>query len=83
MLSIAPGHNIRLEQTAGKSLFKVKGSRNPIQYRVVAQAGGYNCSDFKTQRQAQECYDHCKELKGSDIHKLDRDKDGRVCKSLP
>lgn len=43
----------------------------------------YNCSDFKTQRQAQECYDYCKKVKGYDIHKLDRDKDGRVCESLP
>jgi endonuclease YncB( thermonuclease family) len=43
----------------------------------------YNCSDFKTQRQAQECYDHCRRLKGQDIHRLDRDGDGRVCESLP
>ena len=43
----------------------------------------YNCSDFKVQRQAQECYDHCKRVKGQDVHKLDRDKDGRVCESLP
>lgn len=43
----------------------------------------YNCSDFKTQRQAQECYEHCKKVKGYDIHKLDRDGDGRVCESLP
>ena len=43
----------------------------------------YNCSDFKTQRQAQECYDHCRRVKGRDVHKLDRDKDGRVCESLP
>ena len=43
----------------------------------------YNCSDFKTQRQAQECYDHCKRVKGRDVHKLDRDGDGRVCESLP
>lgn len=43
----------------------------------------YNCSDFKTQRQAQECYEHCKRVKGYDVHKLDRDGDGRVCESLP
>ena len=43
----------------------------------------YNCSDFKTQRQAQACYDQCRGLKGRDIHKLDRDGDGTVCESLP
>jgi len=42
----------------------------------------YNCSDFKTQRQAQECFDHCRKLKGRDVHKLDRDGDGRVCEGL-
>jgi micrococcal nuclease len=42
----------------------------------------YNCSDFKTQFQALECYDHCRGLKGRDVHKLDRDGDGRVCEGL-
>jgi micrococcal nuclease len=42
----------------------------------------YNCGDFKTQRQAQECYDSCRRLKGRDVHKLDRDGDGRVCDGL-
>ena len=42
----------------------------------------YNCSDFKTQAQAQECFDHCWRLKGRDVHKLDRDGDGRVCEGL-
>ena len=43
----------------------------------------YNCSDFKTQAQAQACFEHCMKVKGYDVHKLDRDKDGRVCESLP
>lgn len=43
----------------------------------------YNCSDFETQRQAQGCYDHCQKVKGRDVHKLDRDGDGRACESLP
>ncbi len=43
----------------------------------------YNCSDFATQRQAQGCYELCKRVKGSDVHKLDGDMDGRVCESLP
>jgi len=43
----------------------------------------YNCPDFKTQKQAQACYDYCVSLGKGDIHKLDRDKDGVVCETLP
>ena len=43
----------------------------------------YNCSDFKTQAQAQECYEHCMQVTGRDVHKMDGDEDGRVCESLP
>lgn len=40
----------------------------------------YNCSDFKTQSDAQAAFDAC----GSgDVHKLDSDGDKRVCESLP
>jgi len=42
----------------------------------------YNCSDFKTQARAQECYEHCMKVRGKDIHKLDRDGDGSACESL-
>jgi len=43
----------------------------------------YNCIDFATQAQAQACYDHCWQITGYDIHKLDRDKDGLACEALP
>ncbi len=43
----------------------------------------YNCSDFKTRREAQACFEHCLKVTGKDIHRLDRDKDGVVCESLP
>ncbi len=44
----------------------------------------YNCSDFKTQPEAQSVYDKCKESgKNMDVYGLDRDKDGQVCESLP
>jgi hypothetical protein len=42
-----------------------------------------NCSDFQYQSQAQQCYDHCWEQVGYDVHGLDADKDGTVCESLP
>ena len=42
----------------------------------------YNCSSFKTQAEAQAAFESCG---GStnDVHKLDSDKDGNVCESLP
>lgn len=39
----------------------------------------YNCSDFETQAEAQAVYERC----GSDVSRLDGDKDGIVCESLP
>jgi len=43
----------------------------------------YNCSNFKSRAEAQACFDKCVREVGRDIHKLDRDGDGRVCESLP
>ncbi|MDO8514257.1 MAG: thermonuclease family protein [bacterium] len=42
----------------------------------------YNCSSFKTQSEAQRVFDLCGGT-ANDVHKLDSDKDGRVCESLP
>ncbi len=39
----------------------------------------YNCSDFKTQEEAQAVYEQC----DTDVSGLDRDKDGIVCEHLP
>ena len=66
-----------------------KSSRKTAKAPVASGSGFdcsgnlYNCKDFKTQRQAQECFDHCMRVVGRDVHKLDRDKDGRVCEGLP
>jgi hypothetical protein len=43
----------------------------------------YDCRDFRTQRQAQSCYNACLKLTGEDVHHLDGGGDGRVCESLP
>jgi endonuclease YncB( thermonuclease family) len=40
----------------------------------------YNCTDFTTQAEAQAVFDHCGP---GDIHRLDSDKDGIACESLP
>ena len=42
----------------------------------------YNCSSFKTQAEAQHVFELCGG-DANDIHKLDRDGDGKVCESLP
>lgn len=44
----------------------------------------YNCPDFKSQPEAQQVYDRCKTLgTNMDVYRLDGDKDGMVCESLP
>lgn len=43
----------------------------------------YNCSDFSTQAAAQACYDYCMQKVGYDVHRLDANKDGIACESLP
>lgn len=42
----------------------------------------YNCTDFTTQSEAQSVFDMCGGV-GSDVHKLDSNKDGEACESLP
>lgn len=45
-------------------------------------ANNYNCTDFKTQEQAQVLYECCMLKTDTDIHRLDSDKDGEACESL-
>lgn len=42
----------------------------------------YNCSDFKTHAEAQTCFESCGGT-SNDVHRLDRDKDGIACETLP
>lgn len=42
----------------------------------------YNCSSFKTHDEAQATFEICGGSE-TDVHKLDSDKDGKVCESLP
>lgn len=44
----------------------------------------YNCSDFPSQLQAQECYNFCnRTTTEKDIHQLDKDNNGIACENLP
>ena len=48
----------------------------------VCSYNAYNCSDFKTQAEAQATFEACGGPT-NDIHKLDGDDDGTACESLP
>jgi len=55
--------------------------RNSKQSRNT-EYGDYDCSHFSTQKEAQNFF----ESKGgpkSDVHNLDRDRDGVACETLP
>lgn len=49
---------------------------------VVCSANTYNCTDFKTKAEAQSVYEQCGGL-SNDVHRLDKNKDGTACDSLP
>lgn len=49
---------------------------------IECSKNAYNCSSFKTQSEAQSVFDTCGGT-SNDVHKLDRDGDGRVCETLP
>ena len=67
----------KIERDASGNLTNVDGFCN-------AEQIDYNCSDFKTQPEAQSVYDRCQQLgKNMDMYRLDGDKDGNVCEALP
>ncbi len=49
---------------------------------VNCEVDEYNCSDFLYQAQAQDVMERCGG-KGKDVNRLDGDKDGIACESLP
>ena len=63
---------------------KVQPTKPPVSNAVCNCTGpDLDCKDFKRKKEAQACYNYCKSLGYGDIFKLDRDKDGKVCESLP
>jgi micrococcal nuclease len=48
----------------------------------TCSANTYNCSDFATHAEAQAVYEQCGGA-SNDVHKLDSNKDGEACESLP
>lgn len=49
---------------------------------TICDSNSYNCSDFKTQAEAQRIFESCGGV-SNDIHRLDGNKDGEACESLP
>jgi hypothetical protein len=78
----------KLVQTGSFEKAKLKrdenGSLVNIEEFCNSKEIDYNCSDFKNQVEAMEVYNKCKSVgKDMDAYGLDRDKDGKVCESLP
>jgi len=48
----------------------------------ICSYNAYNCADFSTHDEAQSVYEACGGV-NNDIHRLDQDKDGLACESLP
>lgn len=42
----------------------------------------YDCGNFGSWRAAQDCFQHCLQTVGSDVHRLDADSNGIACESL-
>jgi Excalibur calcium-binding domain len=61
-----------------------KGNLTNIDSFCQSEKIDYNCTDFKTQKEAMEVYNKCTSFgKNMDAFRLDGDKDGLVCEALP
>jgi hypothetical protein len=61
-----------------------KGNLTNIDGFCQSEKINYNCSDFRTQKEAMDVYNRCKSFgKNMDAFGLDGDKDGLVCEALP
>lgn len=74
----------KLMDTGSLSQSMIKRDENgKALYGATCEENVYNCSDFKTQGEAQEVYDTCTSAEKRDRHGLDKDGDGIACQSLP
>ena len=55
----------------------------PLEEICSCSSNIYNCDDFSTHNEAQDCYEYCLSVKDYDIHWLDGDDDGLACEGLP
>ena len=74
----------RLVETGSLSQSMIKRDENgKALYGATCEENVYNCSNFKTQPEAQEVYDTCTSAENRDRHGLDKDGNGLACQSLP
>jgi hypothetical protein len=74
----------KLIETGSLSESMIKRDANgKALYGATCEENVYNCSNFKTQPEAQEVYDTCRTPEMPDRHGLDKDGDGNACQSLP
>ena len=71
---------LKAEQKAKKDKIGIWESLTASQF--ICTTNTYNCKDFATQAEAQRVFNYCGGV-SNDIHKLDGNKDGIVCTSLP
>ena len=64
------------------SVILVTRTVTPEERVCDCSANIYNCNDFSTQAEAQECFEYCRSLGRGDIHFLDGDNDGIACEHL-
>ncbi len=77
-----------LAETGSLSAAKIErdadGNLTNVTAFCNAEKLDYNCDDFRTQAEAQEVYDRCRDQgRNMDAFRLDGDKDGKVCEALP
>ncbi|MCH7597813.1 thermonuclease family protein [Patescibacteria group bacterium] len=72
------------EETAIVPLEEPQSTPSPDESapNYICSYNAYNCTDFSTHNEAQTVYELCGGV-ANDIHRLDRDKDGLACESLP
>lgn len=73
------------EESVEEEVVKAQPATEPTQQPstdINCSSNVYNCTDFKTHNEAQEVFEYCGGV-NNDVHKLDQDKDGIACESLP
>lgn len=80
---------VRLKNESGKLLYEfMKKTSDRYSFKkpddlYVCCTNEYNCSDFESQKAAQAVLSRCKKQGAGDVHRLDKDSDGKACESLP
>jgi hypothetical protein len=72
-----------LSPLRGLSLSPATPTPEPTPRPVCDCSGNlYNCADFASAQEAQDCYATCQTEVGSDVHLLDGDENGVVCETV-